>query len=301
MRHLSQYQHGGSTASENQLICSPITLPSGTRLRGVIQGHGTAARGADPIVTGMTVVGGGWQQEDLEAFGSDGRFVTAWADYGHTTYGAPTGGFGTGGTQGQTNMGNPESVTSCGNMWTYLKTLSNVKTDKVILMGGSMGTLTVLNYAWSVIKSGATSLSSFCSAILLNIPLLDLYSIYSNNTGSRQGDIATAYNLGGSGVGYNPAISQGSWNGTAGQNAAITDSSPILYFAANSPSRFAGVPIGIWASDNDPFASNTAVCQAFAAQMNALGCNIQVFSVGSQGHAAAGYHSQKLAWAGQFA
>jgi alpha-beta hydrolase superfamily lysophospholipase len=73
----------------------------------------------------------------------------------------------------------------------------------------------------------------------------------------------------------------------AGTSASVTYAAPPsgAQLSASSPavwgaSTLAGIPIQIFASDNDPVASNTAACQAWAAGQS----NITVTSMGAVGH-----------------
>jgi pimeloyl-ACP methyl ester carboxylesterase len=129
-------------------------------------------------------------------------------------------------------------------------TTVGAKSDKVFIYGGSMGAITALNWA----RQHPTMIG----AIALTIPALDLDNIYQNNKGGFQASIGTAY-----GVAYPTAI------------PGLTTHSPVAY-----PTDVT-FPLKLWASSDDPIASNTAACQAWA---SAVGANVTVVDLGARGH-----------------
>lgn len=270
------YSTGIAVALENVTIAMPRCLPAGGKARLIISAHGGSEQAATMV---NEQSGAGYKWNDLCAYTAAG-FIVLFPDLGSTVYPPPSAGFGTGGGHGLVNFGNDEAIASYGNYWTWAKANLPVKTDKLIVAGGSMGTVTAMNWARQNVSQ--------CKAVVISNPLVDLYLIYSTNVLQHQGDVAQAYGLGGDGVGYDPPVPAGSFTGLPTHSMAI--------YTENNPSDVAGIPIGCWASDNDPDAYNTAECQAWAATINALGADVSVFSVGAQGHNCVGFSNPKVAW-----
>lgn len=237
---LTSYAVGQYRAGESSVTACPRSYPVNNTRRGVLVAHGageTSLNWLNPLAVGA-----------LQALTNYGYPCLA-CDFGTTT----------------TNFGNDDSITATGAGWTFLKAGGiNAKTDKVILVGGSMGALTALNWA-------RQNLSQVACVVLL-CPALDLNDAYANNRGGYQSAIGTAY--------------------------GVTYPTPLPGLATHSPMAYAmgdlgSLPIGLFPSDDDATASNTAACQTFAA--SGVGSNITVTSVGAIGH---NWHSINLETAG---
>lgn len=153
------------------------------------------------------------------------------------------------------NMGNDDAIASVSPAKAYLQSSTSecfAKVGSVFLVGSSMGALTCLNWARQNVSS--------VKAIALFIPALDLDDIYQNDKAGLRNDIETAY-----GITYPTPIPN------------LNTHSPVAY-----PADVAGIPIRIWASDDDPWGSATAVCQAWSTAVG--GSTVTVFSVGSVQH-----------------
>ena len=150
------------------------------------------------------------------------------------------------------NYGNADHVTAIGAGFTRLQAIG-AKAGKFYGAGASMGTMGLLNHA----KANPANVG----ALVLYVPVLDLANIYNNAGEPGQGYIETAY-----GFAHPGPVPP----------ATLASSSAVVYGAA----ALGDIPILILASDNDPTASNTAACQAWAAGQP----NIAVVSMGAIGH-----------------
>ena len=148
--------------------------------------------------------------------------------------------------------GNPTSVTRTGQAWTYQKNNFGAKTDKVVLYGTSMGALVMFNWALA-------NLSSVAGIVTVNgaVSLIDLHD---NDRGGHKAEIETAH---GTGV-------VASYVG----NSTITARDP-----AQNAASFAGVPIKMFYSGNDPICIPSATT-AFASASGA-----ETVNMGNLGHA----------------
>lgn len=81
--------------------------------------------------------------------------------------------------------GNDAMLTRAGTARTYQQTAQGVATDKVVLVGISMGTVAALRYA----KANPT----LVSGIALILPLPDIQYVYDNNLLGFQAEVGTAY------------------------------------------------------------------------------------------------------------
>lgn len=86
---------------------------------------------------------------------------------------------------GGDTWGNDTGQTRVGQSWTFAQTAFGAKTDKMILVGDSMGGAVALNYAMNN--------PSNVSAIALTRPVIGLDDIHDNNRGGFQSAINTAY------------------------------------------------------------------------------------------------------------
>jgi predicted alpha/beta hydrolase family esterase len=156
---------------------------------------------------------------------------------------------------GPSTWGNDTSRTAMTAAATWMMSQPGAMTDKVSLYGGSMGCLTVLN--WAI--SNPTKVAS----IVLVLPAVSLADLHDNRQISTPGDIAafidTAY---GNHAGYVAALPTHDPNTTANRAA------------------LAALPIQVWYSTNDPIADPT-IAQSFAAATGA-----ELRSLGAVGHSA---------------
>lgn len=141
----------------------------------------------------------------------------------------------------ESGWGNDASVTRLAAAWTWAKANLPVKTDKLCLVGSSMGATWGLNYA----KANPTQVAGFAGII----PCLDLQYIVDNNPSSLAAGVTTAYGT------INDAV-----------------------YAAHSPVRFGSsvtaVPQKLWYSDTDtvtPNASTNTYATASGAALASLG------------------------------
>ena len=146
--------------------------------------------------------------------------------------------------------GNDVGRDRVGQLWTYQKNTWDAKTDKVCLYGASMGALPLLRWALANLSSVA--------AIALAIPAVSLVDLHDNNRGGYAAEIETAHGVIGAYAG----------------NATITARDPLQNAAA-----YAGIPIKIWYSEDDPICVASAVA-AFATAAAATAVNM-----GKLGHA----------------
>lgn len=226
------YTKGAYQAGEQGIILVPKKLPAAGTKRGVIVAHGYL--GDATLAYGTA---------NLATYG--GPAVTA-ASGGPETVGLAID------AGGAATWGNNASITAVGNAWTWLKaqTALGVKTDKVLLIGGSMGALPVLNWARQNLAQVA--------AIALIIPVLDLQDCHDNAAGRSQNGVnvgATLPNL------------RTDIEASAGGVGNLTPT----YYSTHSPAVFAaqlaGIPIQIWESANDinTNANGITTAAAFAA------------------------------------
>lgn len=145
---------------------------------------------------------------------------------------------------GPSAWGNPASRTGIDQLWTFMVNKYGVKSDKVLLIGGSMGGLTVLNY----MHHNPTKVQA---AIAL-IPAINLQLHHDDpDTLGWEAEVDAAY------------------GGHAGYLAARPEHSPYEYM--NAP---AGVPLSIWYSDNDtttPFQYAIDYGEEVGAELHSLG------------------------------
>lgn len=151
--------------------------------------------------------------------------------------------FGVGGNQ----FGNDTSSTRVAAAWTFFKSQFGVKTDKVGFIGGSMGSLTSLNW----IQNNLATVSAWAGLI----PATDLADLHDNRGFSTQ--INTAY------------------TNLAGYTAALATHSPIAY---TTGSTFNGLPMKMWYSSDDPTVVLSTIT-AFASVTGAATVN-----TGAHGH-----------------
>lgn len=151
---------------------------------------------------------------------------------------------------GPATWGNDAAIAKVTDAKAYAQGALGGKAGKVLLWGGSMGSLAVLNWA----KANPT----LVAAVACALPANDLVNLHANATFTAE--IETAY------------------GGAAGYAAAV---------AAHDPSQNAasltGFPIKLWYSTNDTTVVPSTVT-AFQAAVNAAGGNCQIQSMGAIGH-----------------
>lgn len=165
---------------------------------------------------------------------------------------------------GPSTWGNDASQTSRTNLFNWATDLSNnrlgVLTDKVVLMGGSMGCQ--VNAIWA--KNNLAKVSAIVNVI--GIPNVEAARA-ENRNGVAQGLVETAY------------------VDNAGWQAARATHNPLEF-----ASQLAGIPILDFYSENDPF-STPAEHAALAA---AVGPSMTTVSMGAVGHTFFGLDVERL-------
>jgi dienelactone hydrolase len=155
-----------------------------------------------------------------------------------------------GAVQGTSDVwGNSTGMGRMDDSWAWLKNANGggAKTDKAILVGGSMGGLMAVNWA--------SRNPTLVAAIVLVIPALDLQDIYVNDRGpGLQAEIQAAY----------------------GGAPDYATRSPM-----NLAASLTGIPTKIWYSTNDPVTPSVGTNATFAASVGSS-CSTQ--SMGAVGH-----------------
>lgn len=187
---------------------------------------------------------GGAAKDALDHFNKPGtaRVVKAIADAGYPVAATDMGG-------SNTTWGNATGQARIGSARSWLQSAAvGAKAGKVIVAGTSMGTLNALNYA----RSNPANVA----AVLLILPAIDMQKLRVDNyDGTIRGLIDTAW-----GVVYPATL-------PAGANPTDT------------PTDLAGVPIGMWYADDDPFYLSSTLVSYASSQGSAA-----PVSVGSLGH-----------------
>lgn len=86
---------------------------------------------------------------------------------------------------GPQTWGNSSAQSALNKVWNYAKTALNVKPDKMVIWGGSMGSLTALNYLRSFPGNVAA-----CGVAL---PIVDPEDVRANNRGGFGANVQTAW------------------------------------------------------------------------------------------------------------
>jgi pimeloyl-ACP methyl ester carboxylesterase len=135
-----------------------------------------------------------------------------------------------------------------GDAWAWLTNASGgaAKTDKCLLVGGSMGGLMAVNWAYR----NPTKVA----AVALIIPVLDLEDVYTNNRGGLASQITAAY----------------------GGAPDYATRSPIQL-----ASGLAGIPTKVWYATDDPVTPNIATNTTFA---GSVGVSASTRLMGAVGH-----------------
>lgn len=126
---------------------------------------------------------------------------------------------------------------------------SQARDSKVVLFGGSMGTVTALNWA----RANPT----LVAAIVIGLPVVDAEDVRANNRGALQAPIEAAY------------------TNNAGWQSARATHNPIEYAASLS-----AIPMKLWYASDDTIAlpANVLSFQAL------VGASCEVQSMGAVGH-----------------
>jgi predicted alpha/beta hydrolase family esterase len=228
-----QFRHGDYSPAEDEVIFAD-SQARGT-VRGVINAHGYNA-GAQAYLTTYRWYG---------QFVADGGFPTLAADFG-----------------GKSTWGNDTALgamSAAVTWWTSGGGPVPVKSDKVVLLGGSMGCLTV--GLWAIANP------SKVAAIVLVLPAIDLEDLHDNRYLTTPGDLAIPI--------------EAAYGGSSGYLSALATKSLNLP-AQRTALKNTGIPIQVHYSSNDPVAI-PAVATDFA---TAVGADLH--SVGALGHSAKG-------------
>lgn len=180
---------------------------------------------------------------------------------------------------GGSTWGNETLVSRLNTTITYFNAITGARTDRVILLGVSMGAASVLNWIRNWANTGAGSGNDFANrnkvaAVVLLAPSVDLQDIVNNNRGGLGGAVSGAYS------GY-----------TGGWATQAPTANP-----ANYASGYASVPIRIWYSTND------SICVPATITAFATGSGATLTSLGAIGHSASTLDAQQLAdWVAGYA
>lgn len=143
---------------------------------------------------------------------------------------------------GTTTWNNDASLARVTAAWDYAKSNLGVKTDKLVLWGGSMGGGTALTYALTNPANVA--------AVGVSIPALDPEYVRTNNVGGYQASIEANYGAATPVPTVKQPVTRGSeWPATS-------------------------IPLAVWYSTSDPYtpqASTETFGAAAGAQMHSLG------------------------------
>jgi pimeloyl-ACP methyl ester carboxylesterase len=156
-------------------------------------------------------------------------------------------------TSGPYSWGNENSIARMSDAYRFLnEPRVGTKAGGVLVVGSSMGALVGLN--WTLRHR------ALVRGVLLGCPVLDLAAAYDAGRSALAETVAAAY-------GVNPP--------SAIPRSALH--SPVSY----APD-LAGVPIRIYASRDDPVASDTEACRRFAESVG--GDLVEVVDLGAAGH-----------------
>lgn len=144
--------------------------------------------------------------------------------------------------------GNPNAMTLGDNAITYMNAVCGTRTDKVIVMGGSMGAYTALRFA----KMNPTKVL----AVAGMVPLTNMTYFYANVGGTADDEIAAA------------------WGVAVG--SALPAASQIQEVAGTA---FTDIPIKLWYSSSDAIVRPIDTTNFIANCPSATGVN-----VGTNGH-----------------
>jgi predicted alpha/beta hydrolase family esterase len=155
---------------------------------------------------------------------------------------------------GASTWGNDTAMTALDGAFGYITSQPGVATDKIFLYGGSMGCLTVCNWA----MRNPTKVKG----IILELPAVSLQDLHDNRQLVSPGDIG--------------ALIETAYGGNAAYLTALPSRDPNTTANRTTLSAF---PFQIWYSTNDPIAV-ASIATAFGAAVGA-----EMHSLGAVGHA----------------
>lgn len=161
---------------------------------------------------------------------------------------------------GPATWGSDDAIEAVTQAWQFLVDEFGVRADRLHLYGGSMGTLTSLN--WALENAGCVG------AVGLLVPMFDLERFYRDDPIALRWEIDEAY------------------DGPAGFHTKAKRRSPL----ACAP-ELAGTPIRIWYSEDDPLAPPEDV----APFVERVGPSASSRSLGAHGHAPIGLSGSEVA------
>lgn len=153
---------------------------------------------------------------------------------------------------GHHTWGNDSVIDHMDDCWTYLQ--SRFGATEVIVMGGSMGTVSALTWARQNIADVA--------AMILSLPIPDVEAVRAADRGGFASEIEAAY------------------TNNAGWQAARPTHNPIEF-----ADELAGIPIRLDYSDTDNIGTMSETFDLAAA----IGSSADLFSIGAIGHSFVGY------------
>lgn len=226
---VSSYGYGRYAAAEADGVFHPQNYLPDNTLRGVIWCHG-AGGGA---VSGFD---GSNNARLLRCIGTDRPLIIA--DLG-----------------GALNWGNDTSMARMDDAYDLLTGQFGAEIGKVFVAGGSMGTITALNWA----KLHPELVAGFASVL----SVFDIEDVRANNRGNQAAGINTAY------------------GGTYVDATLRATKNPAYWITQGTP--LAGIPMRIWYSDDDDIAI-PSIGATFAAAAFASGSDVIRTNLGSLGH-----------------
>lgn len=167
---------------------------------------------------------------------------------------------------GPSTWGNDTAMAAMDAAYAYLTTTGGAKPGKVLLNGGSMGTLTMLNWT----KRNPTKVAGITCAL----PAVSLTDLHDNRYVDAPGTT-------------NPirTLIETAYGGAAGYASAVATHDPNL-----TPSAFTGIPMRLYYSTDDLIAL-ASLATSFAA---AVGPSVSLVSLGARGHNADNINVQDL-------
>jgi predicted esterase len=157
---------------------------------------------------------------------------------------------------GQTTWGNDTAIAKVTDAKTYAQGTLGGKAGKVLLWGGSMGSLVVLNWA--------AANPTLVAAVACALPANSLVDLHDNNRGGFKTEIETAHGTG--------VLASFVGNATATAHDPTQQAANLISF-----------PIKLWYSTDDTTVVPSTVT-AFQTAVNTAGGNCQIQSMGAIGH-----------------
>lgn len=156
----SHYSIGTVSSGDGALLWRPKFNPS-VLLPGVLHAHGA----------------GGYSYNAVDPTGLQSSLYGSVVDTGRVLFAGDYG--------GTENWGRADAMSRMTTAYNYLQTQPNVRSGRVVLMGGSMGALCCLNWA--------SANPSKVACIIGVIPVTNLNDIVVNNRGGYAASVNTAY------------------------------------------------------------------------------------------------------------